>query len=400
MRPTSRRGARGQGSKTILLTGGRAAATIELARLFQRGGHRVVVAESFVAPLSDWSRSVDARYRVPRPLQEPAAFVASLIDIVRREAVDLIVPTCEEVFHVAAARDELSLHCDVYCESRARLRRVHSKFEFAQRAKEAGVAVPPTKRITERNALEELVARRGLNLVLKPEFSRFGTNTLIRPASAAQTRDLKVDDAHAWVAQDFARGTPLCTWAVAHQGELRAYSAYRVTQTAGGAAITFEHTPHAGAREWTERFVRHVGFTGQIAFDFIEEPSKDGGDGEVIGIECNPRATSGVHLFRDDARMADAFLHAKGEVLAPGKGRFMLALPMFTHGLGGVRSWEGLRSWATSFAASRSVLFDGDDPGPFLLQGLSFAELAGRALAGGVDLLSASTLDIEWNGEE
>lgn len=387
--------------KTILLTGGRAAATIELARLFHRAGHRVVVAESFVAPLSDWSRAVDARYRVPRPLQEPAAFVASLIDIVRREAVDLIVPTCEEVFHVAAARDELSLHCDVYCESRARLRQVHSKYEFVQRAKEAGVAVPTTQRVAERGALEELVARRGLGLVLKPEFSRFGTNTIIRPASAAQTRDLDVDDAHAWVAQDFVQGTPLCSWAAAHKGELRAYSAYRVTQTAGGAAITFQHTPHPGAREWTERFVRHVGFTGQIAFDFIEQPSSKGGEwGEVVGIECNPRATSGVHLFRDDARLADAFLNAEGEALAPGDGRFMLALPMFTHGLGSVRSWESLRSWARTFRKSRSVLFDGGDPGPFLLQGLSFAELAGRALAGGVDLLSASTLDIEWNGEE
>lgn len=392
MQPTS--------SKTILLTGGRAAATIELARLFHRGGHRVVVAESFVAPLSDWSRAVAARYRVPRPLQEPDAFVASLIDIVRREAVDLIVPTCEEVFHVAAARDELALHCDVFCESRARLRRVHSKFEFVQRANEAGVAVPPTQRVTERSALEDLVARRGLSLVLKPEFSRFGTNTIIRPASAAQVSGLQVDPAHAWVAQDFVLGTPLCTWAAAHNGKLRAYSAYKVTQTAGGAAITFQHTPHAGAQDWTERFVRHVGFTGQIAFDFIERPAIDGKDGEVVGIECNPRATSGVHLFRDDARMAGAFLEPGGELLAPGDGRFMLALPMFTHGLGAVRSFGSLRRWANTFATSRSVLFDGGDPGPFLLQGLSFAELAARALAGGVDLLSASTLDIEWNGEE
>lgn len=385
-------------SKTILLTGGRAAATLELARLFHRGGHRVVIAESFVAPLSDWSHAVAARYRVPRPLQEPAEFIASLIDIVRREAVDLIVPTCEEVFHVAAARDELSLHCDVFCESRARLRRVHSKYEFVQCANEAGVAVPRTERVVDRGALEALVARRGLSLVLKPEFSRFGTNTILRPASAAQTSGIRVDAVRPWVAQDFVAGTPLCTWAAAHKGKLRAYSAYRVTQTAGGAAITFQHTPHPGAQAWVEGFVRHVEFTGQIAFDLIER-----GDGSVVGIECNPRATSGVHLFRDDARMADAFLEhgsVEHELLAPGPGRFMLTLPMFTHGLSAVRSWGSLQNWATTLRDSRSVLFDGSDPGPFLLQGLSFAELAARAIAGHVDLLSASTLDIEWNGEE
>lgn len=385
---------RAHGAKTILLTGGRAAATIELARLFHASGHRVVVAESFVAPLSDWSRAIDARYRVPRPLQEAEAFIASLIDIIRREAVDLIVPTCEEVFHVAAAREQLELHCEVFCESRAHLRRVHSKYEFVQCALEAGVAVPPTQRVSDRRTLEGVVARRGLSLVLKPEFSRFGTNTLLRPGSAAQLAHIEVDSERAWVAQDYVAGTPLCTWAVAHQGKLRAYSAYKVAQTAGGAAITFEHSPHAGAEAWVERFVRHMKFTGQIAFDFIERPN-----GEVVGIECNPRATSGVHLFRDDPRLAGAFLESSGELLAPGPGRFMLMLPMFTHGLSAVRSWTNLRSWTSTLMASRSVLYDKRDPGPFLLQGLSFAELAGRAIAGRVDLLSASTLDIEWNGQ-
>ena len=288
----------------------------------------------------------------------------------------------------------------MFCESRPRLRRVHSKFDFVECANEAGVAVPNTQRVTERDELERAVTQRGSDLVLKPEFSRFGTNTVLQPTSAAATRNIDVSAARPWVAQDFVAGTPLCTWAIARKGQIRAYSAYRVAQTAGGAAITFEHAPHPGAQAWVERFVRHVEFTGQIAFDLIE-----GADGAVVGIECNPRATSGVHLFRDDARLAATFfehdgVEHDGALLAPGTERFMLMLPMFTHGLSAVRSWRDLQGWVRTFSSSRSVLFDGTDPGPFLLQGLSFAELAARALGGGVDLLSASTLDIEWNGEE
>jgi len=81
--------------------------TLELARLFRRAGHRVLMAESLAWHLSRPSVAVAANYRVPPPRQDPAGFTRALAEIVRRERVDLVLPTCEEIFAVAGGRAEL-----------------------------------------------------------------------------------------------------------------------------------------------------------------------------------------------------------------------------------------------------------------------------------------------------
>ena len=59
---------------------------------------------------------------------------------------------------------------------------------------------------------------------------------------------------------------------------------------------------HAAARAWVETFVAREGYTGQIAFDFIETEA-----GVMYALECNPRATSGVHLLAAHPEFAAAF---------------------------------------------------------------------------------------------
>ena len=58
-----------------------------------------------------------------------------------------------------------------------------------------------------------------------------------------------------------------------------------------------------------------------------------------------------------------------------------------------------LRSWAAAFARSRDVVFNGRDPLPGLLQGLSLIPFAAWGLRHHISLIEASTHDIEWNGE-
>ncbi len=81
--------------------------TLELARLFARAGHRVLMAESLPWHLSRLARAVAANFRVPPPRQDPAGFTRALAEIARREGVDLLVPTCEEIYTVARGRAEL-----------------------------------------------------------------------------------------------------------------------------------------------------------------------------------------------------------------------------------------------------------------------------------------------------
>src|SRR5687768_15246342 len=102
--------------KTILLTGGRAPAALELARVFHAAGHRVLMAESVKHHLSQPSRAIAANFHVPPPRQQTAEYLAALRQIITAHNVDLLIPTCEEIFYVAMGREMLSQHCAVFVE--------------------------------------------------------------------------------------------------------------------------------------------------------------------------------------------------------------------------------------------------------------------------------------------
>jgi len=62
----------------ILLTGGRAPAALELARVFHRAGHTVFMAESLRGHLSQPSNAIKANFVVPAPRQNGDAFIVPL----------------------------------------------------------------------------------------------------------------------------------------------------------------------------------------------------------------------------------------------------------------------------------------------------------------------------------
>ncbi|GAA3325969.1 hypothetical protein GCM10020331_060000 [Ectobacillus funiculus] len=76
-------------------------------------------------------------------------------------------------------------------------------------------------------------------------------------------------------------------------GKLLAHSVYQTEFTAGlGATIAFQHTECDPIFHLFQYSLKKLKYSGQIAFDFIVTK-----DGKVYPIECNPRTTSGLHLF-------------------------------------------------------------------------------------------------------
>ncbi|MEP7358972.1 MAG: carbamoylphosphate synthase large subunit [Anaerolineales bacterium] len=379
----------------ILLTGGRAPAALELARLFRAAGHTVFMAESVRWPLAWPSRAVRRNHRVPAPNADPAGYIRALLNIVRRERIDLLVPTCEELFYVARGHAALSAECVVLAEPLERLRPLHNKWLFAQKAAGYGLPVPATTLLTSPADLRAAMGSDGREMVLKPVYSRFAARTLVRP-SAREAAHVIPSAAEPWVAQDFITGWQICTYSLARAGRVLAHTAYPAELTAGqGAALVFRHIEHPAACEWVRAFVARENFNGQIAFDFIET-----GSGELFALECNPRATSGVHLLAANPRFAGAFFDSPPELVTPPcAGRpAMLAAAMLLVALPAVRSFTALRAWARAFAAARDVVFRLDDPAPALLQWVGLANFLWWAARRHVSAVQASTLDIEWNG--
>jgi hypothetical protein len=362
----------------VLLTGARAPATLELARLCARAGHAVHVADVPGWHICRGSRRVTAVHRLPAPRDGHGPFADALRRIVQAEAIDVVVPTCEEVFHLAAIAPMLPVR--VACEPRDRLLVLHDKWRFIAACTVAGLDAPMTAGLPRGAAsLQDLPPGR---YALKPRFSRFATR--VRTWSTGETPPaVAMDDG--WIAQEFLTGDAFCTWSVAHRGHVAAHATYAVDATAGtrGAAISFHSVRHSAILAWVQRFIAHHQLSGQFAFDFIDAPIG------LRAIECNPRLTSGVHCFRGMPAVADLLLHespAQTPVLQPPEGlQFRSRLALLTYG---------------QKAGRGAGLLDAtDDPWPRRLQLLAWGHLLARAAWHRTDPRALSTHDIEWNGE-
>ncbi|MCZ6603215.1 MAG: ATP-grasp domain-containing protein, partial [Planctomycetota bacterium] len=356
----------------ILLTGGRAPATLDLARRFASAGHRVFVAESIRQHLCLHSRAVTRSHTVPWPRSRPEAYIEALVDIVKREGIDLLIPTCEEIFYIARDRERIEEHCEVFVDDLSRLDVLHNKFSFSNLAGRLGLKVPRTTLLSsrvakldgEREVWQQLKEQR---IVLKPVYSRFAAKTRILD----QGFDLDgLDASIQWIVQEYIAGSQYSTYSIVREGKIVAHTCSKAIHTAGlGAGIYYLPVDKPAASRWVEALVQGFPFTGQIGLDFIERE-----DGELFAIDCNPRATSGVHLFRETPNLLGAFygpLPASPfrQVRCPR----MLALPMATYGLASIRSVVRLGAWLTDMVRGRDVIFDVADPLPFLHQVLCFA---------------------------
>ena len=232
--------------------------------------------------------------------------------------------------------------------------------------------------------------------VLKPAYSRFATATRLPPHSHQTWQTLVPTPVAPWVAQTYLHGDHFCTYSVAHHGRLLAHATYPVRWKAGqGATMVFETFEHPQILAWVETFINRTQFHGQIAFDFIQPMG-----GEPLAIECNPRATSGVHLFSGDPCLVDALLGNATHLITPAPGRpAMLALALLLYGPAHLRSTAQLRQWIETLLRGRDVIFRRDDPRPWFAQFATLYQFWRWSVQSRVNLIAATTLDIEWNGE-
>ncbi|TJW70248.1 MAG: hypothetical protein E5V92_34405, partial [Mesorhizobium sp.] len=89
--------------KTVLITGARAPVALHLARLLHGAGRRVILADAPARPIAATSKACARYHRLPPPRFEPRAYAEAVEALVRAEGIDLVIPTCEEVFHLAMA---------------------------------------------------------------------------------------------------------------------------------------------------------------------------------------------------------------------------------------------------------------------------------------------------------
>ena len=389
--------------KTILLTGARAPVTLDLARALSKAGHRVIAAESMEYPLSIHSSAFTRFYPVSAPNLSLENFRDDLLKIIELEKVDLLVPTCEEAFHLSKIRDVLMAKTKILVDTHEKLAELHSKFQFNEWVRSMGIAAPRSERVSTKEEMKAAIDRMpGKNVVMKPEYSRFASKTFVLSKNEAFRRVDEIFTPVNWVVQECLTGQEYCSYSFAVDGKLIAHVTYDHEFTAGkGAGICFEAIHHPVIESWVRQFVAEIGFTGQIAFDFIEDEH-----GAVRPLECNPRATSGLHLIAQEKEFVNALVRTTESadpaalVIRPKRGTLgQLRLAMLVYGLPSVRSISRLWKWMKIFVTAREVVFSSRDPLPFFDQFVSFYRLIRESRQQKITPLEVSTRDIEWNGE-
>jgi predicted ATP-grasp superfamily ATP-dependent carboligase len=378
----------------VLITGGRAPAALDLARQLATAGDTVYAADSVPCFLAGSSRAVTRAFRIPPPRQTPQAFAEAVLGIVRGHGIERIIPTCEEVFYLAHFASRLRPHAELFCPDLDLLRELHSKWSFAQGARGLGIEVPDTWLLLSPEDVERLPLPPE-ELVLKPVYSRFAVHTLIRPTTA-ELRKVAPTGARPWAAQRFVSGREVCSYSVARAGRLTAHAAYAPSWRLGrGSGYYFEPVRSAAIETFTSRFVAAAEYTGQIAFDFIEAAN-----GIVYVIECNPRATSGIHLFRASDRLATAFDGRADGIVRPAADEpGMLVTAMALFGTVDAVRQRRIRQLATDVRRGRDAVWSWRDPLPTFYVFVGLAAYVGLAARQGISPRAASTQDIEWDGE-
>ncbi len=352
--------------RTVLISGGKMTKALVLARAFHRAGHRVVLVEAAHYRLTGhrFSRAVSRFHTVPKP--DAPGYVEAIVDVVRREGVDVYVPVCSPVASAYDADVQRALAgvCEVVHGDPESIRRVDDKHAFTQAAAELGLPVPDAHRITDPQQVVDFdFGGRARPYILKSipydPVRRLDLTPLPRPTAeetAAFARSLPISEDTPWILQEFIAGQEYCTHSTVRDGAVQLH----LCCASSAWQINYDHVEKPAIDAWVRRFVGGLGLTGQYSFDFIEAD-----DGEVYAIECNPRTHSAITLLQDHPGVARAYLEdGAGELRPPAGTRPTYWLyhelwRLFT---------RPSRARLRTIARGRDAIFDWADPLPFLLE--------------------------------
>ena len=374
--------------RTALLTVGRFPKALTLARGLHRHGVRVLVADPLKRQLCSVSRSVSKNYQVAAPNTDVRAWERDILEIIDREQVTDLVPVSEEVCHVANLAPKLPAHVRYVGPSTPWIAQWHDKLAFVSHAIDRGVTAPSVFTTTDPEA-RALV--RQTECVLKPRRGCSGTDiSFIPPGSSLPPPSNEL------LVQRKVEGTHLYTISWVEDGQVMTTASYRGSTHSGTVAVGFQSAPTPfSVKQWIEQFVADTGTTGFLSFDFILDRG-----GIPWGIECNPRASSGIHLI-DEAWLGAAVM---GEASTPAsitpagkraQWSYSTLTEAYKH-LWRLRAPQLLRC-LRDLLVSRDVVWSWRDPLPFLLMTPLCWEFIWKSIRERMPIGDASQCDIAWH---
>ena len=358
--------------KKVLITGGKMTKALQLARLFFAAGHEVILVETHKYWLSGhrFSFAVKNFYTVPAPEKDPEGYAQGLLDIVKRENVDVVIPVSSPVasYYDSVAKTKLKDDCEVLHFEPEITEMLDDKFSLCQKALELGLSAPKSLAITNpQQVLDFDFASDGSKYILKSiqydSVSRLDLTQLPFAGMENYVRSLPISENRPWTMQQFITGQEYCTHSTVRKGKIRLHCCSQSSPF----QVNYEHIDNPKIFAWVEEFVAKLNLSGQISFDFMQTE-----DGTVYPIECNPRTHSAITMFYNHPDVAKAYLtDAENEnekpitPLSNSKPTYWTYHELWR--LTGIRSLADLQAWSKKVTQGTDAIFQFDDPLPFLM---------------------------------
>lgn len=137
---------------TVLVTDGENRSSLAVTRSLGRYGCKVIVTGQQKKNLASSSRYCVARYAVPSAIHDGTAHLATMLEILSGQSIDVLFPMTEpSVLLLSEYRDQLGENINLACPPLEKVRTVFDKFAIFRLAQEHGVAIPKTLFVDDRD---------------------------------------------------------------------------------------------------------------------------------------------------------------------------------------------------------------------------------------------------------
>ena len=372
-------------AKTALITLGRLPKALDIARALHASGWRVIVAEPYARHLTGASRAVSRSFRVTAPTLDPDQYLRDLHQIIDDESVELVVPVSEETMHVTALHEALHRSgVRLFTMPPDQVRTLYDKFGFIEYSESLGLSVPKTITLPG-------TAEFSGPVVVKPRLSCGGRGVRIFQSLADA---LDHSTGPGLIAQAWIEGSVHSTCSVIHEGRCLGTVVYRAAQLSGSVAVAFDRVEHPVIEDWVHAFAKATHWSGFLSFDFVVDAS-----GYPFAIECNPRATSGIHFFAQADLGAAMISPASVEQIRLRPERrlqqFWACLTEVQKKPFGRTLFQGL----AQLFSTPDVSWNRSDPWPLLGMPYTAWPIIAAANRAGVSFGEVATSDLDWRGD-
>jgi predicted ATP-grasp superfamily ATP-dependent carboligase len=291
----------------ILLSEGSSLSSREAITALGLGGHRVELVSSNPMCLGRFSRFVTRLHQAPASGADPDGYLAAVIEIVKTNHIDALIPAHEQAYLFAAARKQLPAGLGIALADFEAFEQVQGKAGFAGLLTRLNVPQPTTEII---RSADEFAAERPYPFFVKAAFGTASAGVWrvgdVRQRDALLVQLEALDAfAHGLLVQTAVTGVLERTQAVFDRGRRVASHIYRqVVEGPGGGDVLKISVVNAGVRDTVERIGQALKWHGALSFDYILDDATN----TPHFIDANPRLVEPMNAWLSGVDLAGALL--------------------------------------------------------------------------------------------